>query len=62
MIAPCLGNPHGLFVLADDTRLACARYSLRVLTPFGSCPGATTRAANTRVETFQIDTDEALRF
>ena len=36
MIAPCLGNAHGLFVLADDTRLACAWYSLRVLTPFGS--------------------------
>ena len=33
--APGLGEPRGLFVLADGTILACAGHSIRVLAPSG---------------------------
>ena len=41
VVAPGLGTPNGIFVLADGTRLASAGHSLRLLAPSGLVPAGT---------------------
>jgi len=45
--APGLGDPYGLFVLADGTLLACAGHSIRVLAPSGLLSGSVLAGNNT---------------